>query len=65
MYDIRSDFCFITDNGALCDANGTIGEAEFQNIMRLQIRLYTQAERGGEEGGEGGGEGGGGLVVEQ
>ena len=38
----RSDFCFITDNGALCDANGAIGEAEFQNIMRRQIRLYTQ-----------------------
>jgi hypothetical protein len=38
----RSDFRFITDNGALCDPNGAIGETEFQNIMRKQIRLYTQ-----------------------
>jgi hypothetical protein len=38
----RSDFRFITDNGALCDSNGAIGETEFQNIMRKQIRLYTQ-----------------------
>ena len=41
----RSDFCFITDNGALCDAHGAIGEAEFQNIMRRQIRLYTQVRQ--------------------
>ena len=38
----RSDFCFITENGTLCDPSGHIGETEFQNIMRLQIRLYTQ-----------------------
>ena len=41
----RSDFAFVTDNGALCDASGAIGEAEFQNIMRRQIRLYTQVLR--------------------
>ena len=28
----------------LCDNEGNIGEAEFQNIMRLQIRMYTQVD---------------------
>ena len=28
--------------GLLCDEDGHIGEKEFQEIMRRQIRLYTQ-----------------------
>ena len=37
-----SDFDAITLNRKMCDANGNIGSVEFCNIMKRQIRYYTQ-----------------------
>jgi hypothetical protein len=34
----------LTQNGALCDANGDLGPAEFEALMRQQVRLYTQRQ---------------------
>ena len=39
-----SDFASITQNGALCDANGDLGPAEFEALLRQQVRLYTQRQ---------------------
>jgi hypothetical protein len=33
-----SDFAVVTDNGALCDGEGRLGPAEFDAIMRRQLR---------------------------
>ena len=38
-----SDFVAITNNGALCNADGNIGAAEFEAVLREQILLYTQS----------------------
>ena len=38
-----SDFASITDNGALCDGRGQLGPAEFEAVMRRQIRHLAQA----------------------
>ena len=32
-----SDFASITENGALCDANGHLGQTEFANVIRRQV----------------------------
>ena len=32
----------MTKNGALCNKRGHLGPQEFENVMREQIRLYTQ-----------------------
>ena len=39
-----SDFAVITQNGALCDATGRLGPAEFETVMRQQIRSYHQRQ---------------------
>ena len=39
-----SDFVAFTRGGALCDARGQLGLAEFELAMREQIRLYTQSQ---------------------
>ena len=44
IYCSASDFASISQNGALCDANGDLGPAEFETIMRQQVRLYTQRQ---------------------
>ncbi len=36
-----SDFMAITRNGALCRPNGGLGPAEFEVVMRDQLRLYA------------------------
>ncbi len=41
----ESDFLIITHNGALCDASGEIGVAEFEDIIRSQLTLYIQVPR--------------------
>ena len=38
----ESDFMILTRNGALCDANGTLGFKEFEVCMREQIRFFAQ-----------------------
>jgi hypothetical protein len=38
-----SDFVAITRHGALCNAIGSLGPAEFEAVMREQILLYTQS----------------------
>mmetsp|Transcript_67340 Transcript_67340/g.179747 ORF Transcript_67340/g.179747 Transcript_67340/m.179747 type:complete len:641 (-) Transcript_67340:424-2346(-) len=38
-----SDFASITNDGALCDSRGQLGPAEFETVMRLQIRHLTQS----------------------
>ena len=34
----ESDFVSITDDGRLCDANGQLGPAEFEAVIRRQAR---------------------------
>ena len=33
----NSDFASITENGALCDADGHLGQTEFANVIRRQV----------------------------
>ena len=33
----------MTKNGTLCNEDGHLGPAEFENVMREQLRLYTPA----------------------
>lgn len=37
----ENDFNVITDYGALCCADGTIGVKEFEAIMRRQLKRYV------------------------
>ena len=37
-----SDFIAITKDSTLCNEQGHLGPKEFENVMREQIRLYTQ-----------------------
>ena len=39
----ESDFMDITRNGELCNANGEIGQREFQAIMRREVPLLLLA----------------------
>ena len=36
-----SDFASITHDGALCDATGQLGQAEFEEVIRRQARRIT------------------------
>jgi hypothetical protein len=38
----ESDFMDITRNGQLCNANGEIGQREFQSIMRREVQQRRQ-----------------------
>jgi hypothetical protein len=39
----ESDFVDITRNGELCNANGEIGQREFQTIMRREVLPWLPA----------------------
>ena len=39
-----SDFASITEDGELCDERGQLGPAEFENVMRKQIRHIAQSK---------------------
>jgi hypothetical protein len=39
-----SDFMALTQGGKLCDDQGELGLAEFEQAMRGQIRLYAQGQ---------------------
>ena len=40
-----SDFVSITDDGRLCDENGQLGPAEFEAVIRRQVRITSLGER--------------------
>jgi hypothetical protein len=42
----ESDFMDITGNGAFCNANGDIGQVEFESIMRREMHSYLQVRVG-------------------
>ena len=41
-----SDFIAMTKNGTLCNKRRHLGPREFENVLRDQLRLYTQARNG-------------------
>jgi hypothetical protein len=40
----KMDYYTITEHGALANANGALGAAEFENVMRMQVSYYIKTK---------------------
>jgi len=44
IYITEEDFRDMTEDGLLCSADGTLTRAQFDRMMRMQIKLYVQRQ---------------------